>query len=293
MLIVVFMAGPCLAAVGQSSFEFMLLGSGARAAGMGEAFTAVSGDVDAPFFNPASAGVMTGSEVSFSHVSYIKDVTLERFAFLSAGRRLRFGGGLQVGRVADIERRGDYPSGQPLGTFNEHNVTASLYWALPASSRLSVGSSVKWAYEKLDLESASAIGFDFGGFYSATPQITIGASIRNVGSRPKFVNTAFDLPGEFRVGASYRTGESFPGVLVAADFIKPEWGDKSSKVDIGAEYIYQDLAYFRLGSDFGYESRSFSAGLGLTYRNYYFDYAFIPIKHNLGNTHRITVRIRI
>ncbi len=280
-------------AVGQSGFEFMLIGTGSRAAAMGEAFTALSGDVGAAFFNPAALGVMKGREVSFAHIAYIEDVTLEQFAFRSFSGSVRFGGSINVGSVADIERRGQTPSGEPLGLFDEHNFVASLFWAVPAADKLSIGNSVKFAYEKIDLEDASALVLDAGGLYALTPRFTLGISLRNFGTRPKFVQTAFDLPGEFRIGASYRTGDSFPGMVVGADIVKPQWGDKSAKLNIGAEYKYQNLAFLRAGNGFGYDSRSMAFGGGMAYRNYLFDYAFVPMKHDLGNTHRFTLRIRL
>ena len=292
-IFVVLMCAGALGAIGQSGFEFMLIGAGSRASAMGEAFTAVSGDVGAAFFNPATLGVMKGKEVSFAHISYIDDVTLEQFSFRSISGGFRFGGSLNVGKVADIERRGQTPSGDPLGLFDEHNFAASFFWGTPVAEKLSIGNTVKFAYEKIDLEDASTVALDFGGLYSLTPKISLGASIRNFGTKPKFVNTAFDLPGEFRFGASYRTGESFPGVIVGVDVIKPQWGDKSVKVNIGGEYNYQNLAFLRGGSDFVYDSISISLGAGMAYRNYLFDYAFVPMKNDLGSTHRFTLRIRL
>lgn len=282
-----------MGAVGQSSFEFMLIGSDSRAAAMGEAFTAVSGDPGAPFFNPASLGEMRYPEISFSHISYLPDVTLERLAFHTASHRFKYGGSVIIGRVADIERRSYNPSGTPLGFFSEHNVTASFYWGIPVGKGFSFGNSVKFAYEKLDLDHASAIGFDFGGFYNAAPGVAVGAVVRNLGSRPNFVDKAFDLPGELRVGASYRTGEDYPRLIFSADYIKPEWGNRSSKLNIGAEYNYQNIAFLRAGRAFGYDSRSFSIGGGLAYRDYFIDYAYIPLKNNLGNSHRLTLRARL
>ena len=287
------MPGSSGGAVGQSSFEFMLIGAGARASAMGEAFTAVSGDVGAPFFNPASLGVMREGELSFAHIAYLQDVTIEQFSFRSASGSFGFGGSLNLGRVADIERRGQAPSGEPLGSFDEHNLTASFFWGTPLADRLSIGNSLTFAYEKLDLEDASALAMDLGGLYNVTPGIALGVSVRNLGTRPEFIDRAFDLPREIRLGASYRTGEGFPAIIIAADLIKPEWGDKSAKFNIGGEYNYQNLAFLRAGSGIGYDSRSISLGAGLAYRNYVFDYAFVPMKNDLGNTHRLTLRVRL
>jgi hypothetical protein len=278
-----------------SSFQFMLIGAGSRAASLGEAYTAVSGDAGAPYFNPSSAAMMNRAELSFMHVKYLTDVSMEHFTFLSRSGNFHFGFGFYYGQTSDIQRRSDTPSDNPLGTFNEHNFTASFIWAVPVSQRFAFGNSIKWAYEKLDLESASALALDLGAFYTLTPEIALGLSVRNLGTRPKFVSEAFDLPRELRIGASYRGApkSKLDGFMFSSDFVLPNWGDKSSKFNLGAEYNYQNLLMARLGYDIGYDSRGFSIGGGLAYRDYYFDYAFVPAKHNLSDTHRLTLRVRL
>ncbi len=292
---VIVLCGASHAAVGESSFEFMLLGVGARASAMGEAFTAVSGDAGAPFFNPASAAMMNGTEFSFAHISYLEDVSIEQFSLLTRYRSLRYGLSVDIGTVADIERRGNSPTDEPLGTFDEHNVTASFFIAVPVTEKIAIGNSAKIAYEKLDLEDATALALDIGIFYTLAPEIAIGGSIRNLGTKPKFVSESFDLPREYRLGASYRTPKDsrYEGFLLSADFFRPEWGNKSSKFNVGGEYIYQNIIFFRAGYYFGYDSRSIAVGGGLAYQNYLFDYAYVPGKNNLGNTHRFTLRIRL
>lgn len=280
---------------GSNSFEFMLIGPGSRASAMGEAFTAVSGDAGAPYFNPASAALMNGTEFSFMHVEYLTDVSMDHLSVHARARKFHYGVGLYYGSTADIQRRGDTPTDDPLGQFDEHNFTAAFTWAVPVSDRLSFGNSVKWAYQKLDIESASALALDLGAFYTLRPQIALGASVRNLGTKPKFIEQAFDLPREFRMGVSYRgaTESRINGLLLAADFILADWGDKSSKFNIGGEYNYANLVSARLGYSAGYESRGIALGGGLTYNAFLFDYAYVPAKHNLNDTHRLTLRLRL
>ncbi len=295
IILILFSSVNSFAVVGGSSFEFLLVGSGSRASAMGEAFTAVSGDVGAPYFNPSSAGLMSGGEISFAHLVYLEDTSLDQISAMTQSGNLRLGISVNIGSISDIERYGDNPSSEPLGIFDEHNFYTSVFWGYPVTPRLSIGNSVKFAYEKIDLGSATAIGADFGLFYTLKPQVALGASVRNIGTKPKFISRAFDLPRELRLGASYRTekGSRFEGLLLAADYILPKWGDGSSKFNIGGEYNHENLVYFRSGYNLGYDSRSFAIGGGITYRIYYFDYAFVLFKNNLSNTHRFTMRIRL
>jgi hypothetical protein len=283
-----------LAEVGGSSFEFLLVGSGSRASAMGEAFTAVSGDAGAPYFNPASAGVMKGSEISFAHLVYLEDASIEQLSAVTPSGNMRLGINVSVGQVADFERRTG-PTTEPQGTFDEHNFALSAFWAYPISPKWSVGNALKFAYEKLDFGSASAVAADFGVFYTFDPQIAFGASIRNLGTKPKFISESFDLPREFRLGFSYRGApeSALDGVLFAADYILPKWGDGDSRLNFGGEYNYDDIVFFRSGYNVGYDSRSLAAGGGLAYRIYFIDYAYVIFRNNLSNTHRITMRVRL
>jgi hypothetical protein len=289
------LTGDCLAQDGDNSFLFMLTGPGSRASAMGEAFTAVGGDAGAPYFNPANAAGFNSTEFSLMHVSYLTDASLEHFAVLTHKRSLRFGLGLYLGKTSDFERRSGTPTDEPLGTFDEHNFTGSVFWALPLSPMLGIGSSFKWAYQKLDTADASAFAVDFGATYELSSVAKIGAAIRNLGTKPKFISESFDLPREFRVGASYdfKTSTQSDGVLLASDFVLTNWGDKSYRLNIGGEYLYQNLVALRAGYSFGYESRGFSAGGGLSYLKYRFDYSYVPSKHNLSDMHRFTLRLQL
>jgi hypothetical protein len=262
---------------------------------MGEAFTAVSGDVGAPYFNPASAGVMNGSEISFAHLVYLEDASIEQISALTRSGEFRIGLNMHVGQVPDFERRGDIPTAEPLGTFDEHNFAFSVFWAYPVSPRISIGNAVEFAYEKLDYASATALGADFGFFYTFDPQIAFGASIRNIGTKPKFVQKSYDLPRELRLGFSYRGAPDsrLDGVLFAADYILPRWDNGDSKLNFGVEYNYDDFVFFRSGYNLNYDSRSFAVGGGLAYRMYFFDYAYVVFRHGLSNTHRFTLRARL
>jgi len=294
-LIIIGSGNIAMGALGDNSFEFLLIGSGARSSAMAESFTAVSGDAGAPFYNPASAAVMRGSEISFAHAEYLDDATLEHVSMFTGWGKSTVGLNVVVGRVADIERRANYPSSEPLGTFDEHNFSLSAFWGRSYSAKLAVGLAYKFAYEKLDILSATASAVDLGVFYSLNREISLGGSIRNLGTKPKFSDKAFDLPREIRTGIAYRVvnEEKLNSFIVSADMIYPEWGDEKMKYNLGGEYGYKNLVFARLGYHGGWYSRTMTFGGGLAYQRYIFDYAFVPVKNNLRNTHRLTFRISL
>src|SRR5437773_11416078 len=78
---------PLLAAQssGTSSFSFLNIPTGARAAAMGQAFTSIPNDIQGLVYNPASLATMASSQASFEHLSYVSDVVEEGLAMGHAG----------------------------------------------------------------------------------------------------------------------------------------------------------------------------------------------------------------
>ena len=57
--------------LGKSGFSFLKISPSARAAGMGDAFTAVANDVSTIFFNPAGLTNIKSVDFSFNHTNWI------------------------------------------------------------------------------------------------------------------------------------------------------------------------------------------------------------------------------
>src|SRR3954471_2840845 len=73
-------------ASGTSSFSFLNIPTGARAAAMGQAFASVPNDVQGLVYNPACLATMASSQMSFEHLSYVSDIVEEGIAIGHAGR---------------------------------------------------------------------------------------------------------------------------------------------------------------------------------------------------------------
>src|SRR5882672_11532631 len=71
---------------GTSSFAFLNIPTGARAAAMGQAFTSVPNDIQGLVYNPACLATMASSQASFEHLSYVSDISQEGLAAGHAGR---------------------------------------------------------------------------------------------------------------------------------------------------------------------------------------------------------------
>ena len=58
---------------------------------------------------------------------------------------------------------------------------------------------------------------------------------------------------------------------------------------MGAELDWRGQAALRVGYKSGYDSQGLTAGAGITWQGYTFDYAFQDVGNDLGNAHRFGV----
>ncbi len=286
VILVIILPGLGLASAGDASFIFLRIGSGSRPAAMAEAVTASGADITSAFYNPSLLKSFEGNnQAVFMYNSYFSDVSQNYLALAFKGKKSAIGGYLYLGRVADLERRIG-PDPQPSGTFDENNFVSALSYSR-GYLNYNFGLSLKYAYERIDSESAHAVMFDFGLLIPLTDEISAGAAARNIGSKPKFISTGFDLSREFRLGLAYKPEYFQQKVEVVADGVM--YSDIDSKINLGAEYNFPQYFALRAGYGIGYDSRGISFGGGLYYRQFKFDYAFVGYKNDLGNAHRFTL----
>ncbi|MCP4583296.1 MAG: PorV/PorQ family protein [candidate division Zixibacteria bacterium] len=285
-ILMLIFSGICLASAGSSSFAFLRLGSGSRPAALAEAVTASGVDITSAFYNPALLNSFDGkNQVVFMHNSYFSDVTENYLALASRGEQAAMGGYLILGKVSDFERRTG-PDPEPSGTFDENNFVGALTYTRGIDN-IDLGVTFKYAFEKIDYASASAVMFDLGLYMPLTDEISVGGAVKNIGTKPKFQRDAFELPREIRVGTAYKPNYFQQRLVFLGDGVF--YPDIDTKFNLGAEYTLGQYYALRAGYGAGYDSRGLSFGGGLFYRQFKFDYAFVNYKNDLGNAHRFTL----
>ncbi|MDP3025079.1 MAG: PorV/PorQ family protein [candidate division Zixibacteria bacterium] len=277
---------------GTSGLSFLKLGIGARPTGMGEAFTAISGDIFSLYWNPAGVARHTGTEFAFMHNQWFQDVSLEYAALCFGYKKNVFGLGLTLSQVTNLERR-EGPTENPISYFDEHDLSLAFSWGRKLNDKFDLGISTKFLYEKIDFSSATGLGFDLGAVYLLRPDIQIGGAILNLGSKMKFEQEEFNLPTRYKVGAAYLGHEKYfnGDFILSLDLVKPN--DNDLKVHLGGEYTYKEKFTLRSGYQIGYDDKNISLGLGLKIKKYAIDYAFVPFSSDIGNSHRISVNLKL
>jgi len=284
---------------GTSTLSFLKLGASARAAGMGEAFVSYSDGVTTPFWNPASISGVKGTQVSLTHSQWFQDVTAEHFSLAMKAGGSAFGLSLSLGKVPDMERR-EGPTAEPLALFDAHDMILSFSYARDLKNKCAAGITVKWIYEKIHVSSASGLGFDLGGICSpfsgsgrpVLGNLTFGAAILNLGSKIKFEKEAYSLPTQYKAGVSYfaqreRWQSDF---TMSLDVVKPR--DDDTKIHLGGEGGLHQTLKLRLGYQIGHDEKALSFGMGVKFKNYAIDYAFVPYKSDLGDVHYVSLDVQ-
>jgi hypothetical protein len=270
-----------------TGLSFLKLGVSSRAVSLGEAVVSNSHDASATHYNPAA--MFLGSDVNaiFMHNEQILGVRTEYLAAKIKINKVALGLGINNTSISDIEVR-EIP-GAPIDNFTAQNFAFGLSGAYKINDMIQVGVTAKFLYEKIYIDNASGYAFDFGGLYSKD-NLSIGVSVSNLGSMSELRTVSTKLPASGRFGASYLI--NIPnldgGVRVAADGFKVFDGGKFH-VNAGAEFLYKDFLSIRAGYQSGYEDRNFTTGIGLKYKAFSLDYAFVPYRYSLGSSHTITV----
>lgn len=294
---------------GSTSTNFEKIGMGARATGMGNAFTGVSDDVNAVFWNPAGLGLAKGTQFTLTHGEWLIGVTHEFFAFSqNIGKDGGFGGSVGYLDSGSFPGALETPGGLYGGvgdTISATSFTGTLAYAQRLGNWIGgdffkhsfMGISATVVGQDVVNVGNAGLAFNLGYLYEITRKtFYVGAVLFNLGTQVQ----DFSQPLMYKVGGSY----ALHNVLSKRDrniFALDLDGhsDTGFKIGVGDEYklnLGRDDVFLRLGYTTAADLAGITAGAGVAHRFDDFtaglDYAFVPYG-TLGDTHRITLNMII
>jgi hypothetical protein len=271
-----------------NGLAFLKLSVDVRASGMGETGVVSGDNRSALSFNPA---LLSQSKRNAVYLSYQKWIVDSNINFLM----VQFHSWIDVGfsalstGVNDIELR-DTPSPQPIDYFDSHDLALGVTLSRNLTPDFALGLTAKLLQERIFNEESNGWACDFGASFRVEEKITVGAALSNIGRMSAMAVEKPDLPVIGRMGISYRQSVNPAGNLLFAlsgTYIKEEgW-----KENLGVEWEPVEIVALRVGYLLNYDERSYSAGLGLKYGRFAFDYGYLPFESNLGETQRFAVLI--
>ena len=262
-----------------TEWAFLRIPQGAREISMGETGVSHSGGGTSIWWNPAHIG--EGKT----------DIWAQGYQWLEDGKG-SFGGvkfrnslgGFSVSystlNMEGFEVR-DRP-GDPQGEFSLHQAAFAAGYGNTILKNISLGLIYKVAYESFygdDLTKANILD---AGIHWKGRLLSAGFSANNL-DLENFGDEEF--PTYFRLGLSKQLEFNEFGVLFAGEGIAQV--DDEQYYHFGLETDWQNIFFLRAGYMTGHDSRSLTAGLGLNYNKYYFDFAVSPFENELGTSWRI------
>ena len=267
-------------------FASLKLGSHARAEALGMAFTALSDDGSAGFWNPAGLARLRRTDVILSLHHWIEDVRSEFLGLGWGGDRSGLGIHVLYTNMGEIEHR-TVPSPTPITKFSAHELIIGGSYARQIFHPFSMGMTVKMLYEKIFVEEAWGLAADVGLLYQVWEGgPMIGGVIQNMGKTNALHTENITLPLTVRLGLSHTLEFLGGGWTFVMDGVKER--GFPFHLHGGLEFGWHRSVFLRLGYQSGYQTRDVTGGLGVTWGRYRLDYSYMPLGSGLGDSHHLT-----
>ena len=278
MTLSLFVSSPLFAVskVGSTAAPFLNIAVGARAVGMGVAFTAMADDATALFWNPSGIAGIDKFEASLVHTDWLTDL---RFDVIGAVLPLEhddaIGAQITLLTMPDQEvttTKQDEQDGAGY-YYSAGSMALQLTYGKQFTDRFKLGLSGKYIHEWIWHETASTMAIDLGSMYRTDLNgMRIGVAISNFGGKMQMTgrdltrlydvdqtregNNAsvladlatdkWPLPLVMRFGLAMEAFQKEDHrVSVAAEALHPNDNDES--VNVGAEYAFREQFFFRSG----------------------------------------------
>ena len=288
----------------QSPFDFIQLGISARSAGLGGAFTSMTNDQTAIFFNPGTLATVDSSTISATFMKHVLDISSGMATYtlpIDKNSSERISLSAVYTTYGSFERTDEF--GNTTGSFSANNVGLMGTYSNELDSILSYGISAKFMYATLDDLSSTAFAMDAGIVYRIPASRTnIGFSLLNIGTQlSTFEGITDRMPIDVRLGLNHR----LRGLPLLLNFSLHHLADDADAVfdrignfSIGGEFILSKVLDLRIGYDNYVRNATsiqgqrrfsgFAAGVGVRTAYIRVDYG-VSALGTAGSIHRLTL----
>ena len=252
--------------VGKSGFGFLKISPSARAAGMGDAFTAIADDVTTIFYNPAGLTNLNNFVFNFNHTDWIVNSSIISGAIATPfGRNGALGLSIVKFDTEDFE---ETTVADPEGTgrmINAGDLALAIAYAIQLTDNLSFGFKGQYLEENIDADKATAVTADFSTYYKpGFRDLTLAMIMKNFGPEAKFLSDKFKLPLYFNINTAMSLigskGSPFQWLVSVESAFATDYRDR---YHLGTEMWIADMIAIRGGYKFYYDTEDWTLGAGL------------------------------
>jgi hypothetical protein len=318
MIMVVGASSASAQSIAKYAGEFMAIGVGGRALGMGGAQVALVNDGTSGYWNPGALARIDYPEAIVMHEERFGNLINYDFASVAIPYGTDVSLGISVLRlgvdgipdtrnawvdnngngVFDNSDRLDYDK---ITYFNSADWALYFTYAKRSSPDFSYGANVKVIQRTLADQSATGVGFDVGALYSPMANLFLGANAQDITTtlvawstgRNELVSPTLKLGAAYSIGLL--GGHLAPALDVDVRFENRHFASTASVGPVsfdphaGLEFDYKNTVAVRVGYS---DIKQLSVGAGLHLHMLDVDYSFARFSgdESLGNTHRISIR---
>jgi hypothetical protein len=272
--------------VGTAGFQFLEIAPSARGAAMGSAFSAISNDASALYYNPAGIAYIRNYELITNGIQYPAGIRLAYAGFVVPISPLIGNVGVsftslfldEAMKVTEPMLGGQY--GNWTGEyFLCYQYAGQLTYAKALTDKFSAGLSLRFIRSTLDDRdntSSQAIGADIGTLYDTQfRSIKLAIVITNFGpdaayksydaddpAVENYDHESFPLPMAFRIGISAVPLDAKPHKVIL-DIEGEHPNHNYERAYVGMEYGFNEMLFLRGGYKIGHDVETWSAGGGV------------------------------
>lgn len=297
--------------------EFLSIGVGGRAKGMGGAYVALVNDVTSGYWNPGSLAKINYPQFSLMHDAQFGN--LINYDYGSVG--IPFGTNASLGlslirmgiddisdtrnALIDLNGNGILDPGERLDPdkitkFSTSDYAVYVTYAKKQSEKFSYGANLKIIRRNIAEEGAWGLGFDVGARYNPFGSFFLGANLQDLTTTYLSWSTGKKevISPTAKIGTAYQI-EFLKGKLTPAlDFdvrfenrkssANANLGPVSFDMHAGLEYSFKDMISIRTGYN---ELGNLTLGAGVKFPKINIDYSFSKFDglEELGNSHVLSL----
>ncbi len=308
----------CGTGIGKYASEFMAIGVGGRALGLGGAYTAITNDVTAGYWNPAGLSRINYPQFSLMHSEQFGSLVNYDYVAAAIPVGSKSSVGVSVirlgvdaipdtrGALIDEDGDGIFDDNERLDKskisyFNTADWAVYFTYSKKHNNSLSYGANIKLIRRDMSVGSATGIGFDVGIQFSPYENFFVGANLQDATTTFLAWNTGTNelITPTLKLGSAYLI-EALGGKFIPVFDVDIRFENRryASNVNLGAvsfdirtglEFDFQNIAALRAGySDIG--TTNFGAGIHLP--KFDIDYSFATSKltdERFDNTHQVSI----
>jgi len=272
----------------------LLQSTSSAACGMGSAYTAISEDASATYWNPA--GLAQVSKLTLTGLSGVGMSLDRKISAMAVAYPIEGTGTVGISAVLAGVNDCDQITQDKvkIGSFNTGFSAFGISYGISPITNFSFGATLKYLSRDLSTQKDNGVAIDLGAKYS-TKQMKAGLVLQNV----KGKSGADQLPMIMRVGVGFSPIEN---LMLAADYNNEDVSDNNARnyLNLGGQYVA------KLTADFGITARTgfvyveggskLTYGFGIAYTtaavDFMIDYAYYPENAEVfDNSHRIGISI--